>query len=139
MCVLLSMPSCGSIVEADEKTDKTAMWGAAMNVQAVSLTEAKKSLGEVVNRAAYGTRRIVLLSRGKPKAALVSLADLEWLERCDMEQQALHARRREALALADSLRAEILARREGQPLPDSVEELRSLRQERLHELVPDLR
>ncbi|MDH7486423.1 MAG: type II toxin-antitoxin system Phd/YefM family antitoxin [Anaerolineae bacterium] len=54
----------------------------------VSLTEAKKSLGEVVSRAAYGSQRIVLLSRSKPKAALVSLADLEWLERADVERQA---------------------------------------------------
>jgi len=103
-----------------------------MSVQMVSLTEAKKSLGEVVNRAAYGNQRIVLLSRGKPKAALVSLADLEWLERADAERQARRTRRREALAMADALRAEILARTGGEPLSDSVEDLRCLREERLH-------
>lgn len=110
-----------------------------MSVQMVSLTEAKQSLGEVVNRAAYGSQRIVLLSRGKPKAALVSLADLEWLERSDTERLARRARRREALDMADSLRAEILARRDGELLSDSVEDLRRLREERLHELAPDLR
>lgn len=110
-----------------------------MSVQMVSLTEAKKSLGEVVNRAAYGSQRIVLLSRGKPKAALVSLADLEWLERAGAERQARQAQRQEALATADALQAEILARRGGEPLSDSVEDLRRLREERLHELTPDLR
>lgn len=113
--------------------------GIRMGVHVMSLTEAKKSLGEVVSRAAYGSQRIVLLSRGKPKAALISLADLERLERSDSERQARRVRRREALAMADSLRAEILARRGGEPLPDSVEDLRRLREERLHELVPDLR
>jgi len=103
------------------------------------LTEAKKSLGEVVNRAAYGSQRILLLSRGKPKAALVGLADLEWLERSDTGRQALRAQRRKALAMADSLRETILTRRGGEPLTDSVDDLRRLREERLRELAPDLR
>lgn len=52
-----------------------------MSVRTVSLAEAKKSLEELVSQAAHSNQRIVLLSRGKPKAALVSLTDLEWLER----------------------------------------------------------
>ncbi|MBC8448805.1 MAG: hypothetical protein H8D78_13740 [Chloroflexi bacterium] len=54
------------------------------------------------------------------------------------EDRMRQARRREALAMADALRADILARRGGEPLPDSVEDLRRLREERLHELAPDL-
>jgi prevent-host-death family protein len=104
----------------------------------ISLTEAKKSLGEVVNRAAYGGERIVLLSRGKPKAALVSLEDLELLESLVNERALRRARRREALTEADALREAILARQGGVPLPDSVEDLRQLREERIRDITPDL-
>ncbi|HUF54179.1 MAG TPA: type II toxin-antitoxin system Phd/YefM family antitoxin [Dehalococcoidia bacterium] len=46
----------------------------------VSQTEAKQRLGDLVKRVAYGGERIVLENRGKPQAALVSIADLEALE-----------------------------------------------------------
>ncbi|MFQ5434472.1 MAG: type II toxin-antitoxin system Phd/YefM family antitoxin [Anaerolineae bacterium] len=46
----------------------------------MSLTDLKRNLGEIVNRAAYGKERIILLSRGKPRAALISIEDLKQLE-----------------------------------------------------------
>ena len=49
----------------------------------VSVTEAKKSFSEFLNRAAYGNERIVVTSHDKPKAAVISIEDLprlEWLE-----------------------------------------------------------
>jgi prevent-host-death family protein len=46
----------------------------------VSQSEAKQRLGEIVKRVAYGGERIVLEFRGKPQAAIVSIADLEALE-----------------------------------------------------------
>ncbi|TEU18875.1 MAG: type II toxin-antitoxin system Phd/YefM family antitoxin [Anaerolineales bacterium] len=110
-----------------------------MGTVTISLTEVKKSLGEVVNRAAYGGERIVLASRGKPKAALISIEDLKLLESLVSEQALRRARRREALAEADTLREVILARRGGVPLPDSVEDLRQLREERIRDIAPDLR
>ncbi len=109
-----------------------------MGTVTISLTEVKKSLGEVVNRAAYGGERIVLVSRGKPKAALVSLEDLELLESLVNERALRRARRREALAEADALREAILARQGGVLLPDSVEDLRQLREERIRDIAPDL-
>ena len=105
----------------------------------ISLTEIKKSLGEVVNRAAYGGERFILVSRGKPKAALVSLKDLELLESLVNERALRRARRRQALAEADALREAILARQGGVPLSDSVEDLRQLREERIRDIAPDLR
>jgi prevent-host-death family protein len=87
----------------------------------------------VVNRAAYGGERIVLVSRGKPKAALVSIKDLELLESLVSERALRRARRREALAEADALREAILSRRGDVPLPDSVEDLRNLREERIRD------
>lgn len=49
----------------------------------VSVTEAKKSFSEFLNRAAYGNERIVVTSHDNPKAAVISIEDLrrfEWLE-----------------------------------------------------------
>ena len=46
----------------------------------ISVSEMKDALSEVLNRAAYGRERIVIASRGKPKAAVISLDDLELLE-----------------------------------------------------------
>jgi prevent-host-death family protein len=46
----------------------------------ISVSEMKDTLSEVLNRAAYGRERIVIASRGKPKAAVIGLDDLELLE-----------------------------------------------------------
>lgn len=45
----------------------------------VTMTELRGNLGKLVNRAAFGGERIVLVSHGKPVAAIVGLADLERL------------------------------------------------------------
>jgi len=46
----------------------------------VSVSELKNSLSECLNRAAYGRERIVIASRGKPKAAVIGMEDLLRLE-----------------------------------------------------------
>ena len=43
----------------------------------VSIGRVKRDISELVNRVAYGGERIVLTSRGKPKAAIVSIEDYE--------------------------------------------------------------
>jgi len=45
----------------------------------VSIGQVKRDISELINRVAYGGERIVLTSRGKPKAALVSISDYEQL------------------------------------------------------------
>jgi prevent-host-death family protein len=47
----------------------------------VSLAEARDRLSALVNDAAHGGQRIVLSSRGRPKAALIGMEDLERLQR----------------------------------------------------------
>jgi prevent-host-death family protein len=94
------------------------------------MTQAKNELADVVNRAAYGGEWIVLLSRGKPKAAIISFEDLQLLEGLREEKEVHRARMEDWLAEARALRQKILERREGIPLPDSVETLRELREER---------
>jgi len=59
----------------------------------VSISQLKDHLSEYLNRVAHGRERIIVASRGKPKAALISLADLERLEELEEAQAA-----REALA-----------------------------------------
>ena len=49
-----------------------------MNTQ-VSIGQVKRDISELVNRVTYAGERIVLTSRGKPKAALVSIQDYERL------------------------------------------------------------
>lgn len=80
----------------------------------ISTSRAKRDISELVNRVAYGGERILLTSRGRPKAAIVSLEDYELLER---EKLAHTLASWEAwVAESDRLPADILARREGRPL-----------------------
>jgi len=46
----------------------------------ISISELKSALSEFLNRAAYGRERIIVASRGKPKAAVISIEDLRRLE-----------------------------------------------------------
>ena len=52
-----------------------------ITVTQVSIGQVKRDISDLVNRVAYRGERIVLTSRGKPKAALVSIEDYERLER----------------------------------------------------------
>ena len=45
--------------------------------QVVSVAQAKRELSDLCNRAAYGRDTIIVTKRGKPLAAIVSVADLE--------------------------------------------------------------
>ena len=106
-----------------------------MSTITVSMTQAKNELADVVNRAAYGGKRIILLSRGKPKAAIISFEDLQVLEGLQEGKKAHQARMEGWLAEARDLRQKILERREGGPLPDSVETLKELREERDEQIL----
>jgi prevent-host-death family protein len=45
-----------------------------------SISDLKSALSEFLNRAAYGRERIIVTSRGKPKAVLIGIEDLRRLE-----------------------------------------------------------
>ena len=47
----------------------------------VNLAKAKSSFSEYASRAAYTDEHIVITKRGKPFVALISVKDLEFLER----------------------------------------------------------
>ena len=59
----------------------------------LTVTEARESLGDVVNRAAYGQERVTILRHGKPVAALISAQDLALLEYLEDRADAEAARR----------------------------------------------
>lgn len=80
----------------------------------VSIGQVKRDISELVNRVAYRGERIVLTSRGKPKAALVSIEDYERLQGQQKEEALL--RWKAWLAESDALNAQILAHRQGRPL-----------------------
>lgn len=104
-------------------------------MKSMGIAEAKRDISTLVNRVAFGGERIILTSRGKPKAALISITDLRKFE--DLEKAGTRTRwekRKAALARAKALRETLLAERGGVPFPDSAESLRQLRQERDNEL-----
>lgn len=53
----------------------------------ISTVEVKAHLSQWLNRVAFGNERLVVLRRGKPVAALVSVDDLRRLEALDVKEQ----------------------------------------------------
>jgi prevent-host-death family protein len=95
----------------------------------VDIAAFKRNVLAFVNRAASGQGRILLTSRGAPKAALVSVADLHKLKTLDLTPSPpSRAERKAGLALAQAVRAMTLARRGGVPFLDVTEDLRRLRE-----------
>lgn len=84
-----------------------------MNRTQVSIGTVKRDISILVNRVAYAGERIVLTSRNKPKAAIVSMADYERLIQAEANRKV--AWWNAWLAESDKLAAEILAERNGMP------------------------
>lgn len=85
-----------------------------MDDAAVSIGQVKRDISELVNRVAFAGERIVLTSRGKPKAALVSIEDYEKLIENQHEERMAHW---QAWRAASNLLIEkILNAREGKPI-----------------------
>ena len=85
-----------------------------MTQRHVSIGRVKRDISDLVNRVAYGGERIVLTSRGKPKAAIVSMDDYRHLERQEVAEAGV--RWKAWLEENRKLAADILARRRGRPL-----------------------
>ena len=101
----------------------------------VGIADIKRNISNIVNRVAFGRERIILTSRGRPKAALVSIEDLQTLEAMDRTVfLPSRAQRKAALGMAQAVREMTLARRGGVPFSDVAEDLCRLREERDLEL-----
>ncbi len=53
----------------------------------ISIVQVKRDISELVNRVAYGGERILLTSRGNPKAAFISLEDFEHIQEMTRPEQ----------------------------------------------------
>jgi prevent-host-death family protein len=102
----LHYPPYQDIATAEGRTD--------MARTHVSIGQVKRDISDLVNRVAYGGERIVLTSRGNPKAAIVSIEDYQRLEQ-EKSEQAL-ALWEDWLGESEQLNAAILARRHDRPL-----------------------
>lgn len=58
-----------------------------MTESKVSIGRVKREISELLNRVAFAGERIVLTSRGKPKAVIISLEDYERIQQSDREKQ----------------------------------------------------
>jgi len=57
----------------------------------VSISEARDSFAELVNRAAYGGERVLLSRRGRAIAAIVPIDDVAFIERMEDEHDLAEA------------------------------------------------
>ena len=80
----------------------------------VSIGEVKRDISDLVNRVAYRHERIILTSRGKPKAVLVSVEDYTRL--LEQERQTQRTQWQTWMQRADELSQEILRERNSEPL-----------------------
>ena len=80
----------------------------------VDIERVKRDISKLVNHIAFGGERVIVTSRGNPKAALVSMTDYERLQKEEANERLTHwqAWVAESASLADK----ILARREGETL-----------------------
>ncbi len=85
-----------------------------MTTLQVSIGQVKRDISSLVNQVAYGGQRVILTSRNKPKAAIVSIADYEQL--LQLSAEASLSRWENWLNENERLSKQILARRQGEAL-----------------------
>ncbi len=70
----------------------------------INIRKAREKFSEIVNTAAIKGERVILLSKNKPKAAIVSLKDLELLENPGMKRARRLAQIERIRKIRDGLR-----------------------------------
>ena len=98
-----------------------------MSTMRINVKEARQRFSEIVNTVALKGERVIITSRNKPKAVLVSIQDVETME----EGSTRKVRRRMQLESIRRLR-ERLAQRN--IVSDSLNTLGRLREERLGDI-----
>ena len=99
----------------------------------VSISEAKNKLSKIINKVVFAKKRIILNSHGQPKAAIISLDELNKFE--EMEKVFFPSQDVRLIALdkAAQLREQIYSRKKGK-VDDSSTDLYRMRKERVNEL-----
>ncbi len=85
-----------------------------MSETQVSIGRVKREISELLNRVAFGGEKIVLTSRGKPKAVIVSLDDYEKIQQNEAQNRLNHWQN--WLEANEVLSAKILAENAGEPI-----------------------
>lgn len=103
----------------------------------VSMTKLRHNLGDLVNRASYGGERVIVMSRGEPKAAIIGIEELLRLE--ESRSQSTSAAAYTSLQAADEIRARIKEWQETYDVEpedavDVLHDLRGLRDDELGNL-----
>ena len=96
-------------------------------MEQTSIAAARSNLSSLIREVEHGKKRILLTSHGRPKAALVSLEDVEALEDLTPDTNDDDSLFREI----DELNRRILERRGGVPLPSSLDDLYAIREDSL--------
>jgi prevent-host-death family protein len=76
----------------------------ALMALVVSIGQVKRDISDLVNQVAYKGERIILTSRGRPKAVLVSLEDYEKIQQAERGLPSRSAWLAEAQALASRIK-----------------------------------
>jgi prevent-host-death family protein len=97
-------------------------------MQSASMSQAKGKISELVASVVKKGERIVLTSRGQPKAALVSIRDFERLEAFETKMERDPQSFIKDLDLASEIRNQIL-KESGGMLQDSADLIREMRDE----------
>lgn len=85
-----------------------------MSEYQVGIGQVKREISQILNRVAFGGERIMLTSRGKPKAVIVSLKDYARIQQVETQTELDQWER--WLAANRLLTAKILAERGGEPV-----------------------
>jgi prevent-host-death family protein len=94
----------------------------------INASELHQRVGDILAQIRYTGERVIIERRGKPVAAVISIEELEQLG--PPKRRRSRAERRATLARAAALRNLISIERKGKPLPNSVEVIRQIREER---------
>jgi prevent-host-death family protein len=101
-----------------------------MSTMQINIKEARQRFSELINTVALRKERVIITSRNKPKAVLVSLEDAETLE----SDATKRARRQMQLEVIKKLRIRLAQKGRGD---DSLNILKQLRKERVEDLSND--
>ena len=100
----------------------------------VSATEARIHFGELIQGVVEKQEAVIVEKSGKPQVVVVSVEEYERLKNRQTEDNW-----QSALERLTRLRERIAARRQGQPIPSSVDIIREMREERDEQLFNNLR
>ncbi len=107
-----------------------------MSEYQIGIGQVKREISQILNRVAFGGERIMLTSRGKPKAVIVSLKDYARIQQVETQTELDQWER--WLAANRLLTAKILAERGGESVDvDAILESNRIDTEERHDYLFD--